>query len=92
MVIINGRNPLKTFRVASRSEIDDFTGLPYQHLVELWADGNWCCDCGAFQWNKKGKICWHCQQQKELLTKQYGSVQKAIEFFRKEKNEQRQGE
>lgn len=73
-----GKYPLKTFKVKSRSSFNPDTGEWYYWTIEMW-DKEMFCDCPAI------KECHHIKMKREELIKEFGSLEKAIEHFRKNK-------
>ncbi|KKL06696.1 hypothetical protein LCGC14_2593430 [marine sediment metagenome] len=74
-----GKHPLQTFKVESRHKHPD-TSEPILYNVELWGDGEIDCDCMAGSYKRK---CWHKREILDKLSEEFGSLQKAIDYFRK---------
>jgi phosphoenolpyruvate-protein kinase (PTS system EI component) len=79
------RSPLKTFRVKSRTNRNPDTGELLEYRVGLWGDETFTCECMWGQRGNKKKLCYHAERVKENLIKMYGSLDKAIEYFRSNK-------
>ena len=85
MLRFHGKYPIATFRAKSRHQKHPDTGEPIYYNVELWGDGKIVCDCVAGGY---GRLCFHAREKKEELIKEFGSVEKAVEYYRNKAREQ----
>jgi len=72
----SGRNPIKIWKVPSKSERHPDTGEPIMRTISLWGNGQWDCGCPAF------KKCYHIRNKIVELENQFGSMEKAICHYR----------
>ena len=77
--------PLKVFKVKSRTNRNPDTSELETYSVELWEDRNIYCDCMWGKFGKKKNPCWHAYNIQEKLEKEFGSVENAIKHYRDEK-------
>jgi len=77
-----GKYPIKSWSVKSRTQVHPDTTEPLYYTLELWGDGKITCNCSAGSYNR---LCWHRKKIKDELESGFGSVDKAIEQFRKDK-------
>lgn len=82
MIIFLGKYPLKTWKVKSRSERNPDTGEPVYWKLELIGDGRILCECPRGYYKKN---CFHITEKKKELVAEFGSVEKAIQRYRMEK-------
>lgn len=73
------RSPLKTFKVASRTNFNPDLGKFEEYEVELWADGEIICPCWAGGYKRP---CWHKKYIKAKLEKEFGSIINAINYYK----------
>ncbi len=74
--------PIKIFKVKSRTNFNPDLGKFEEYQVELWGDGKWTCNCLAGSFNR---LCHHKKEKIEDLKKEFGLLNKAIEHYRKTK-------
>ena len=72
-----GKNPVKVWRVES-SHLHPDTGDKVYYSVELWGDNKLECSCLAGQFKKK---CKHKEKKEVELIKEFGSINKAVEYY-----------
>ena len=71
--------PIKVFKVKSKTNFNPDLGEFEKYDVELWEDGEICCNCMAGGYKRP---CYHKQQTQRELEKEFGSIEKAVEFYR----------
>ncbi len=74
-----GKDPLKVFKVKSRLNRNPDTGDFIEYDVELWGDKKIFCNCLAGSFHRP---CFHKQKVQQDLEKEFGSIEKAISFYR----------
>jgi len=74
--------PVKVFKVKSRTNFNPDLGEFETYEVELWGDGDLNCTCLAGNYKKP---CYHKKQIQEQLEKEFGSIERSVEHYRKTK-------
>lgn len=78
-----GKYPVKSWRVKSRSQRNPDTGELLDYVVELWADKRFTCQCFGYTYSRKKKPCFHVRQIEKKILKEFGDLETAINFYRK---------
>jgi len=71
--------PIKTWKVKSRTNFNPDIGEYEEYEVELWADKEITCSCMAGSYSRP---CHHKKEKKEELVKEFGSIEKAIDYYK----------
>lgn len=79
-----GKYPLKDWKVISKNSKDKATGEFLEYSVGLWEDATLDCDCMWASMNKR-QPCRHKIERTMLLEEEFGSLEKAVEFYKQEK-------
>ena len=74
--------PIKTWRVKSRTNFNPDLNEFEEYIVELWSDEKIFCNCMAGSYKKP---CRHKKEKKEELIKEFGSLEKAVEYYKNNK-------
>lgn len=76
--------PLKSWKVTSQNSFDKETGELLIYSVGLWGDNTLTCDCMWSLMNKR-QPCKHRIDKTMELEEEFGSIEKAVDFYREQK-------
>ena len=74
--------PIKRWKVESSHRNPDTSEIIY-YDIELWGDGEIVCYCLAGSFKHK---CHHKKDKEAELCQQFGSIEKAINYYKNERN------